>query len=498
MAISILQEPGSRMIGRFSVPFRGTWKTLPPHLLPNDVLADSLNITIQSGSIKPRSGLQRFSQSSFAQDVKGSFLYVSENNIKIPIAVTDNKFYIYLNDWEDRTGSTNFSLGYNSRVRMTNFASRATFHVVIANGTSNLYTWQSGPINRLVPNVGSLVDNMTDIIVAFGRLVVLAPPYTVIWSETYDSQTWFPLNTAILMDTSDPAIALKNLGVYGFVVYKEASITTAFAQAASSAAAFKFEPAKEYEGPCSSAGVVGANGVHFGLTPSGRIFRFDGSNHTFIADGIWPFLRDDIDISRRHMVHGCYNYKSNEIYFWYPKKSQPNEVKGMIILVLPYPLSGVQDFSYFLGESAFSCTDSLGALHLTDNIGNLVFGKSQSFVIEPNWPYDDSSRIPVALEPGLIGYSQEMGQNLPIYKPSYELYVKKAENKKTIFFQSATSNQLEERTLSEEEEIDLSDIKPNEFIAFDNSGSFVGLKVTGFADSGFEYLGCDVYGREIG
>src|SRR5437867_4942605 len=221
MSTSLVLEPGSQLLGRFGIPFKGTWKTLPRHLLPPDVLSDSLNLTIQNGVLKPRAGLKRFSQSGFVGDVKGSFLYISEKNVKIPIAVTDERFYIYAHDWEDRTGETPLTLGPLSRVRMTSFASGTLFHVIMANGGDVLYTWQAGPVNELTVTQGSLPQKITDVIVAFGRVVALSPPYTVFWSETYDFHTWYPLNTAVLMDTADPAIAIKNLGVFGFVIYNE-------------------------------------------------------------------------------------------------------------------------------------------------------------------------------------------------------------------------------------------------------------------------------------
>ena len=95
------------------------------------------------------------------------------------------------------------------------------------------------------------------------------------------------------------------------------------------------------------------------MTPSGRVGYFDGSQHQWIADGIWPFLQIDIDSSNTHRIHGCYDYRIATVIFWYPRSTDVDGLcTGMLVINWPYPLAGIQNFAYFTGVSSFPVTNS--------------------------------------------------------------------------------------------------------------------------------------------
>lgn len=496
MAISYLLEPTAKLISKFIIPFKGTWKTLPSHLIPPDALSDSLNVTIQGGALRSRPGLQMFNLTSLGE-IKGTFLYVDALVGKSPLAVSNNKFWQYtpMNTWVDKTNSQNITPVGNYRQRMTSIQQSNQFRVVLANGSAGLFYFDGGLLQAIVPSTGTIPMGIIDVCTSFSRIVGLIPPYTVVWSSIFDISTWPDLNTNILSDTPDPLVTIKNLGTLGFAIYKEGSIYTAFGQSGSAAASFRFEFRGEFEGPANPNALVSAQGIHYGFTPSGRIFSFDGSKHEYIADGIWPFLRDDVDINYLYKIHGVYSFRQHTIYFWYPRKGQGGQVKGIVLVNLPYPKAGLDGYTYFLGESAFSCTDSLGTVLFQNTSGALIFGDDISFVLNPDYQFDNMHEIPVRMNTPLI-----TTPNNVIVHPTFEVYLRRGSHKGTVFLSSLTSNLLENDAgeSSEVERIDLTQFAPNEFISFENQGSFVGFKLEGTAADGIEYLGADVYGRETG
>lgn len=489
MGLSFVLETSAKLLGRLSVPFKGTWKTLPSHLLPPDVLTDSLNVVIQSGELVSRAGLEPFDSFPTSSPVLGSMLYLDGMN-KYPIAATATKVYLYNGGWGALLGPT-LATPANSPIRFTLFSTGSTFYFVLANG-DKLYYGNTGPYQELTPFLGSLLPSITDITSSFNRLVMISPPYSIAWTNALTIFEAPVLNTVFLADTPDPLVAIRNLGTLGFVVYKEASIYTAFAQGATSAAAFRFEFRGTYEGPANPNAVVDANGVHYGFTPSGRVFRFDGSRHDFIADGLWPTLREDIDSDYLHKIHGVYNYKTHEIYFWYPRVGDEGEVKGMLLINLPYPLSGVENFSYFLGSSAFSCTNSLGTALFQNIQSSFVFGNSYSYRLNHNHFFDaEGNEIPIRIQPGFIS-----PQDQSIVQAIYQYYLRRGEGKGTISVHSIVSNMLETNMgeSSQEEIIDLTTIVPNEYISTDSQGSFISFRIEANASDRVSYLGADIYG----
>lgn len=493
MALSYTLEYQAQPIGQFTLPLKGTWKTLPAHLLPGDVLSDSLNVTIQSGELKPRAGLSLFSGYTFDANGRGATLYIGATGEKIPVMASSARFYAYIAgaDWENRSHATTaLGVGSTGRVRMAEIQLSGVNTLVVCTGGANVFSWAGTGNLALVSGAPS---GITDICAVSTRMVGVIPPYTVRWTDALSLTGWPALNTVLLVDTPDAIVALRPLGTLGFVVYKEASIHTGFLQSATGAAAYRFEFRGIYEGPCNPDAIVDAQGVHYGFTPSGRIFRFDGTKYHYIADGLWPHIRDELNVAQKHLVHGCFNYKANEITFWYPRtQDTTGECKGMVTLVLPLPLAGIEGWPCFLGSSAFSCTASAGTVLFQDENTPLVYGDRRSFRALHTYTYDGGQEIPIVVTSGLLRQ-----QESKIIKPIYEPYLRRGEGKTTLTLSALASNTLEKRVpeTGDAQVIDLTQTPPNEYVGFETQGSFVGFKLTGYASSGFAYVGCDVYGR---
>jgi len=491
MGTSYILESSAVPLGRFQIPFKGTWKTLPSHLLPPDALADSMNVVIQSGELKPRAGLKPFGGDfPIGYEPRTTYLFVTSNNVKIPLVAGVNTLVGYNTSWYTISGP-NLTVPEGKNPRITTFSSSGDF-VYILTDTNDLFFGDSGSYAVLTPTLGALLPGITDISTSFNRVVVISPPYSIAWSNALNYLEWPVLNTAYLSDTPDALVAVRNLGTLGFAVYKEGSIYTAFAQGSTDAAAFRFEFRGVFEGPANPNALIDVNGVHYGFTPTGRIFRFDGSNHDFIADGIWPFIRDDIDQDYIHKIHGLYNYKTHEVHFFYPRLGDSGEVKGMVLINLPYPLSGIESFSYFLGKTPFSVTASLGTIFLENASESLVFGPSHAYSVDHDYLYDgENEEIPCVIQHGFLSHP-----NNAIVQPVYQAYLRRSEERGLAQVTSIVSNMLETNlgTLDNQETIDLSISIPNEYIGFDNQGSFVSFHLSANASSMLRYLGCDVYG----
>lgn len=512
--ISYQNDPSARLLKSYIPPFKGTWKTLPAHLLPDDVIQDSLNVTLLSGKLRSRLGLVRYSNIIFPNPVIGSFQFIDVNNTKLPLASTATQLYQYIpSDWTNITGSVVLN-SLAKQVRMTSIQAATSVYLLYCNGLDELkYKQDSGNLQDITPYVDpdtgpSSLPIFTDICTSFSRIVGFTPPYTVAWcaslNDTYLNFTnWPALNQVILSDTEDSIVALGSLGTLGLAIYKEGNIFVGFAQQGTDASAFRFEHRGSYPGPAGVQAVVSALGGHVYMTNTGRIAFFDGTQHQWVADGLWPFLQDDIDVEYSKNIFGVYNYKTSEIYFWYPKVGDSGLLKGMVILNAPYPTAGVVTPSYFLGSTDFTCTNGLSTPLFNDSVDPFVFGNSRVFSLDKNTYTDDSQSFSCSFTTGIFkppqpelpkGSTQLLSD---IYRPIFELYLTRDSFRGTANLSSITSNNLETdgESSSNSEIIDLTSINVNEFVGFNETGSFIGLKLEWDSESKVEYKGCDVYGR---
>src|SRR5687767_974583 len=103
------------------------------------------------------------------------------------------------------------------------------------------------------------------------------------------------------------------------------------------------------------------------MTPTGRIAAFSGSQHAWIADGIWPMLQADIDASKASRIWGVYDPTFDEVHFVYPSLGVSSQMRGYVGLSLPKADEGIGFFGAFPGRLTGEL--SAGAtVRLTDKI----------------------------------------------------------------------------------------------------------------------------------
>jgi len=526
----------------FLPPYKGTWKTLPSHLLPEDVIQDSNNTSLIEGVLRSRPGLldlDTFQFLDFAVPdpsrttrISGGIQFLDISGSKYLIASS------LQNIWTKRDIATTWSrIGSNYviqgsplyNVRLAMLQQGSSIYLLYTNGVQQLTVSTNLQTLSTIPTVqpGSLPAPIArDICISFDRIVVIQPPFTIAWSESINDSflaftSWPALNQAILTQTTDPLVAIAPLGVLNFVVYKEGNIYCGVAQGGPSSQAFRFEHRGEYEGPCCPNSVVHVNGKHVYMTPTGRIGMFDGSTQEWICDGLWPFLRKDIDRNYKQNVFGVYNYKLSEITFWYPRKGDSGACKGMLCIDLPYPTAGITTFSYFIGTSSFAVSYGLSIRLFKDIVSPVVFGASsllpdtstdvfppKAYLLDED-TYTDSTRPfscsfstgifkPISqVDQGSISQGKSKPDNSGIYKPTIELYTTRDNTRGLVDLSPLTSSSLETSgNVVETDRIDLSLTFPNEYHGFNETGSFIGLKLEWDASAKVEYKGAEIYVRK--
>lgn len=507
------KDPKAKLLKSYLPPFKGTWKTLPAYLIPDDAIQDSLNVTILGGKLRSRCGLLSYNANDLGNKVLGSFLNVDTLNIKSPICSTRNKILRFIhNGWQDITGAVTLTATDEAQIRMSSLQLGTNVYVLYTNQTDTLkIISQAGYLAAdITPRTGT-IPILWDVCTSFSRFVGIQPPYAVRWCDIINDQylsftSWPALNQAILADTEDSLVAIRSLGTLGVAVYKEGNIFVGIAQTGNNSQAFRFEHRGEYEGPAGVNAIVNVNGSHVYMTPSGRIGLFNGTQQNWIADGIWPFLQDDLDPLHTGKIFGVYNYLTAEITFWYPRQGDNGECKGMIIVDIPYPLAGIQDFAYFIGRSAFPCSNGLTVRIFDSRKSPLIFGgENETFVLDKDTYSDRYLKFPCGFTQGLFQPTEtptpgeRINDNHNIYLPILSVLASRGSGRGLVGVSAMTSGQLEDDGVaSQKTVIDLTDTPFNEYLAFpDAEGSFLGVQFTWDSTAKFEYKGCDIYGRAV-
>ncbi len=540
--ITFQLDQSAELLKTFLPPFKGTWKTLPSHLIPEDTLQDSLNVSLIEGKLRSRPGLLDFDTFQFLDPsspdpslttkILGSIQFITTSNSKFLICSS------LQNIWTKRDTSNTWSILPSTyaiqgsslyNIRMCMLQQGSSIYLLYANGTQQVsQSTNLGPLTAITNlQSGSLPSPIArDICVSFDRIVVMQPPFTIAWSSVINNSfpaftSWSALDQVILTQTTDPLVAISPLGVLNYTVYKEGNIYAAIAQSGPSSQAFRFEHRGEYEGPCCPNSVINVNGSQIRMTPTGRVGIFNGTNHEWICDGLWPFIRKEIDRNYLQNVFGVYNYKLSEVTFWYPRIGDTGSCKGMLIIDLPYPTAGISTFSYFLGTSSFAVSHGLSIRKFNNIVSPVVFGSSsllpntssdvfppRAFLLDED-TYKDSTRNftckfstglfkPVSqVDQGSISQGKSKSDNSGIYKPTIEFYTTRDNTRGFVDLSPLISNGLETNgDVLETDRIDLTQTFPNEYHGFNEAGSFIGVHAEWDASSKVEYKGCEVYGRK--
>lgn len=165
-----------------------------------------------------------------------------------------------------------------------------------------------------------------DIFVLNGRLVALnvqygaqRQPSQVVWTSAFDATSFPPLAYQNLLDTDDPLIAGRTIGVNAAVVYGEESAwLMQGVYGGDDASAFQFTPIPSATvGPVSPLAVIAWNNVHYYLARDKRIWSCDGSTAQPVSDAIDPILAADIATASQTQSFAFYHPYEKQLWFFY-------------------------------------------------------------------------------------------------------------------------------------------------------------------------------------
>jgi hypothetical protein len=407
-----MSKPDSRQqIGQWIVPQRGNVRTVPAHDIPEDGLYDSLNMLARDARLRSRPGLRRFGAADLGPTGQptGAFNYRDGAGKSLVIVGTTTGIYAWDQvAWRVLTaaapavgnapafsGTLTGDADHPSRFVSIQLGDRV--YLLHTNGRDWPLQWDGvelgfraiagdpvGPEAEPGPPVPP--TKFVDFCHIQDHILGIEPPYLVRWSNTRDLAHWPHLNFKSLSETPDPLVTVQPLGTLGAALYKTDSIWAVFAEGQTEASFFRFEFRGFYDGPASPASVVNVSGVHYYMTRSGRIGMFNGSDHRWVLDTVWPQIRDDIDQSKANRSFGIYDSLFHELLFFYPRLNEKDGLpRGLLYVSLPRQEAGpgvIGGFPGRLSERWGKAVTAGLAYRLNDLAPKLaVFGHDQATVL---------------------------------------------------------------------------------------------------------------------
>ena len=498
-------EPGSSLLAGYRLPQAGVLRTVPVHSLPPEAVRVGHNVWLHQGALRARPGMVADASAASYGAVAngaalGSFLYVSKSNVKMPVVATESAIAQLEADGIWRSLAT-ITATRAQPVRFTALENNQQVSLLAASADIGLLhkTESAAGFTAITLPEGLAASRIVDIATAATRIVLAQPPYTIAWSNSLQPTVYQDTSQLILADTEDRLVAIKQLGTLGFVIYKEGSIYLGIAQSGADAFAFKPEFYGEAEGPCGPQAIVSINNVHYYMTPSGRVGIFTGTQQAFIADGLWPFLQDDLDRQYIKHVNACFDYQLNTVFFFYPRKGDNGACHGLVTLNLPYPTAGIAQHASFTGLTHLDITNALSVRLFDATQKPFLFATDLApttqkvLRLDKEVLTDDNGLFDCVVQPGLTPSPQAM-----IYKPYIELQAHRGEDHGVVNIYQVTSNLLEtaDGTVEDKETLlDLTIVTPAQYLGFTTAATFLGFRLEWLSDQNLIYYGCDMYGR---
>lgn len=503
--MALTRPLNSQLLAEFSVPYRGTWRSLAVQQVPPDGLFDSLNVFIRNGKLKDRPALTTLNPFVFLNQVIGGSMAVTPND-KILLAISQSNLHsLKLTDitWQLDTTAT-FATGTNPTVDTTFLENSTDYYAIFANKSQTLKSWtEIGGAITIVDINGNTVPKATSVCTTARRIVALVPPHTIKWTLTNTIDNWENLAENRIAQTNDVAICIRSLGTLNFVVYKERSIYLGQAQAGSNANAFRVNFVQAVEGPASVHSVVsaplGSKNSHFYMTTNGRIGVFSGTNYVqWIADGLWLFLQDDIDRAFTSKIFGIFHYRLHIVIFYYPRVGDNGDLKGMVIVNLPLEGSGITTPASFLGISSRAVSYGFES-RFENQIDNTVIFTSdtlKSFTLDEDTDNDDGEVFSCSLQTGIIP-TPELG----LYQVALEVFLERSDGNGQADLSLVSSHNLSNPTGDLDpvnfETLDLNFEPSGEYIGFNTRLRWAGIKLDWLSSSDVRYSGGVVYGNRL-
>lgn len=306
------------------VPTLGIVRTQPPYAIGPAALWSGDNVIVRDGVLRPRDGLTVLDASTtFTAPPTGLFGYRTIGDVATPVLATTQRLYAFQSGaWVDRTQT----LQTASPDQVARFTSIVTGTpsvsiVIHVNGKDAPQQWDGAAAT--FTTVAGSPPAFTDVATVADVVVGLVPPYRVQWCASLSGGSigvWPALNRFELADTPDEVVAIRATGPLTAIVYKARSLWALIPTGASSEARlFRREFLGDYDGPAGPAAVVSANGVQVYMTPTGRVAQVGPNGHRWIAEGVWPVIRDEIDPAYPRRIVGWYHPTVHEVVFAYPR-----------------------------------------------------------------------------------------------------------------------------------------------------------------------------------
>lgn len=496
------ETPVDQLIAQFTPPIKGVWRTIASHQLPLDTLYDASNICIREGAAGARPGHEEFEGDALTGTPMGGIDYISAAAVRSLVVGTTSRLMVYAGGtWSNRTGAVTWAGTASNPVRFTllEFGTPAVVYAVAANGVNPLAVWDGSGGN--FATVTGTPPVFADICTSYDRAVGIVPPYSVMWGEALSLSTWAAANRRDLSDTPGALKAIRAIGTTGLAVYKEDSIWVGQPQGGPSSSCFAFFPkVTGVDGPAGYAAVVDAGGVQYYMTPTGRIGRFDGASHRWVADGLWPLTRTLVDSAVMGRAFGVYNPNFHEIYFYYPATGDSSLCKHMVCLSLPYPEAGIADHAGFPGVVGSASIGPLAGCtiknsSLQDRAIILEDTNKKAYQLNEGYDYDAGIAFTSYVQTGLVA--------APDVEPaaaSVEPFLLKGASYGTATVTVMYSNVLDTAggSTGSNFTLDLTTTPARQLEGFTTRGRFFGLKVSFTQPGHFRYFGSHLYTRSLG
>ena len=507
MAIVQSLQPNAQRIAEFPVPYKGTWRSLGSNQITPDALYDSLNVFIREGKLRTRPGLSLLNATVFTNPIIGGGLAV-ESTGKTLIAIHQEGYYTLTSTdstWSSKvliTGGLRIAPNNNEMIDSTFLETSAKYVMIWTSSLRGLIAWNTTDGADPITASEGTVPIAKSVCTASRRVIALVAPHTLQWSSVFDHTSWPALATTKVAQTNDEGICVLPIGTLDFVLYKERSIYLGKSQAGPDSSAFAIRYHQTVEGPAGVHAVVDALGLHFYMTPSGRIGVFDGARAVqWIADGLWFYLQGDLDVANAYKIFGVYDYRLHSVVFYYPRIGDNGDLKGMVWINLPLEGSGVNNFISFLGLSGIPVSYGYEQRFSNEINRGLVFSSTsndeQSFLLDEDVNTDDSTVYDCLAQTSL----QPVG-NLKSSFILSESFVERNEGNGYVDVFTVTSNMLDtapgtvDTSIFDRINLEFSPVK--EYIGHDINTRFAGLKYQWKSTSNIRYAGALMYGVPLG
>lgn len=500
--MSFVRDAKAELITQFTVPYKGTWKSVSANQITPDALYDSMNVFIRKGKLRNRPGLLLLNSTVFDAPVIGGAMAVTPNNKKL-LAITKSKLYTIIQNestWSVDTTDV-FASNDNAVIDVAFIETASQYVALIASEGHLLKRWIEGSGADTVTVTVGIIPIAKSVCVAARRVVALIHPHTIVWTATLTYDNWPALAVAKIAQTNDLGICVKSLSNLTFVVYKERSIYLARAQAGSDAVGFAFSEPLKVEGPGGVHAVVDVSGAHMYMTKSGRIAIYDGTRYPqWIADGLWLYLQDDIDPEFAHKIFGVFDYRLHTVTFHYPKIGDHGAMYGVVIISLPLEGSGITTYASFLGIIAKPCSYGY-EMRFNDQIDrSIIFtstsGDCQSFSFDEATQTDDGVAYSCAMQTGLFPLPDMRHHHV-----SVEPYLERVNGNGHVNIFAVVSDMLESEDgnviTDKPQVIDLNNNYVQQYIGFEQATRFFGLRYEWLSSSVVRYAGMSLYGRAL-